>query len=64
MYSRVAKPPPLLYIDYRGVDLPPVVTILPNVTDRDLEIDRDMEHESNTDYPLINKRYLNNEHSN
>ena len=35
-----------------------------NVTDRDLEIDRDMEHESNTDYPLINKRYLNNEHSN
>ena len=35
-----------------------------NVTDRDLEIDRDMEHESNTDYPLINKRYLNNDHSN
>ena len=35
-----------------------------NVTDRDLEIDRDMEHESDTDYPLINKRYLNNEHSN
>ena len=35
-----------------------------NVTDRDLEIDRDMEHESDTDHPLINKRYLNNEHSN
>ena len=30
-----------------------------NVTDRDLEIDRDMEHESDTDFPLINKRYLN-----
>ena len=28
MYSRVAKPPPLLYIDYRGVGLPPVATIL------------------------------------
>ena len=35
-----------------------------NVTDRDLEIDRDMEHESDTDCLLINKRYLNNEHSN
>ena len=32
---------------------------LSNVTDRDLEIDRDMEHESDTDYPLINKRILN-----
>ena len=29
VYSRVAKPPSLLYIDYRGEDLPPVATILP-----------------------------------
>ena len=29
MCSRVAKPPSLLYIDYRGEDLPPVATILP-----------------------------------
>ena len=28
--------------------------------DRDLESDRDIEHESDTDCPLINKRYLNN----
>ena len=28
VYSRVAKPPPLLYIDYQGVKLPPVATIL------------------------------------
>ena len=35
-----------------------------NVIDRDLESDRDMEHESDTDCPLINKRYLNNKHSN
>ena len=25
----------------------------------DLESDRDMEHESDLDYPLVNKRYLN-----
>ena len=29
VYSRVAKPPSLLYIDYRGEDLSPVATILP-----------------------------------
>ena len=29
MYSWVAKPPSLLYIDYQGEDLPPVATILP-----------------------------------
>ena len=35
-----------------------------NVMDRDLESDRDMEHESDTDCSLIDKRYLNNKHSN
>ena len=29
VYSRVAKLPSLLYIDYWGEDLPPVATILP-----------------------------------
>ena len=29
VYSRVAKPPSLMYIYYRGEDLPPVATILP-----------------------------------
>ena len=42
----------------------PWVFVGSNVTDRDLEIDRDMEHGSDTDYPLINKRYLNKKPSN
>ena len=35
-----------------------------NVMDRDLGSDRDMGHVTDIDYPLINKRYLNNKHSN
>ena len=35
-----------------------------NAVDRDLESDRDMEHESDTGYPPIDNRYLNNKHSN
>ena len=48
----------LIQLNHTGVKLSG------NVTDRDLEIDRDMEHESDSDYPLINKRYLNNKPSN
>ena len=29
VYSRISQPPSLLYIYYRGEDLPPVATILP-----------------------------------
>ena len=31
VYIRVAKPPPLWYIDYRSVDLPPIATIIPTL---------------------------------
>ena len=57
VYSAIESPPPVLLWMNVWCELAP-----DNETDRDLEID--MEHESDTDYPIIDKRYLNNKPSN